>query len=361
MNINRNNYEAWLLDLFEGNLSSEEKAAVMLFLDNNPDLKEDFEDFEIHTLPHDDVSLSAKAKGKLKRPYINPVGNINSSNYDDFFIAFHEGTLREDEIEMLNEFIEENPDFKEEFALFGAIKLTPEEHIKFPDKNSLKKRSVIPLYSRIGVITSVAAASIALLLIFKPFTSPTVTNDNISMLQTRQFVLQSEAPELAMRSTSPTILHYEDAEPEALPELPGSTIPPTATHEVSYMSKLRPVEVNSTQERTLIPPANEYTQLMAYMKMREEMAQNGENPQEESSRSGSLFGKVIHGLSQDLGDSKKKFSFLNVLEYGVTQYHKLTNNPVTVEKEVTKEGKTSAYSVSTENFGISHRKPNEKL
>lgn len=366
MKINRNNYEAWLLDLFEGNLSHEEKVAVRLFLDENPDLKAELEDFEIMTLPLEDESLSAKAKGKLKRPYINPVGRINSSNYDDFFIGWHEGTLREDEKAEVTLFLEKNPDFQSEFELFGAIKLQPDESIVFPDKESLKKRSVIPLYSRIGVVSSVAAACIIMLLIFKPFTTSTVDNDTISMLQTKPFVLSSVTTELEMRPTATTLMHFEDSDGAmtdvamiVTPE-PELTIPPYAEQEISHTPKLRLVEVPAKTNRELIPPTNEYIMLMDYIRMREEMAA-AEEAQPKEQKSGSLLGKVIQGLSRDLGESQDKFSVLGVLEFGVTQYHKLTNSPVTVEKEVNAEGQTNAYSVSTENFGVSHRKAEDQM
>ena len=42
-NINRNNYEAFLLDYVEQNLTAELVAELMLFLEQNPDLKAELE------------------------------------------------------------------------------------------------------------------------------------------------------------------------------------------------------------------------------------------------------------------------------------------------------------------------------
>ena len=43
--INRDNYEAYFLDSLEGSLTKEEQLALNQFLEQNPDLKEELEDF----------------------------------------------------------------------------------------------------------------------------------------------------------------------------------------------------------------------------------------------------------------------------------------------------------------------------
>jgi len=79
--ITRKNYEAYLLDYVEGNLSPELIAELMLFLEQNPDLKEVLEDFEIHKLePVEDLGFD---KTRLKKE----TGIITSDNYEDFIIA----------------------------------------------------------------------------------------------------------------------------------------------------------------------------------------------------------------------------------------------------------------------------------
>ena len=41
MKIDRSNYEIWLIDWLDGNLSDLQAEKLLLFLDENPDLKED--------------------------------------------------------------------------------------------------------------------------------------------------------------------------------------------------------------------------------------------------------------------------------------------------------------------------------
>ncbi len=59
--ITKNNYEAYLLDYVEENLSPELIAELMLFFENNPELKEDLEAFEIHELIAPCVVLKDKS------------------------------------------------------------------------------------------------------------------------------------------------------------------------------------------------------------------------------------------------------------------------------------------------------------
>ncbi|HPE86594.1 MAG: hypothetical protein WC151_01550 [Bacteroidales bacterium] len=352
MEINRNNYEAWLLDLLEGNLTPGQEAAVMSFLENHPDLNASLEPITEIKLPGSWPTAPSNLHGKLKRPVITPVNQINAHNYEDFFIAWHEGILRQDEKESVQLFLTENPAYGEEFKLYGAIKLSPAMEITFGEKSKLRKTSVIALYSRIGVISSVAAACIILLLVLKPFTKPTVTNDKISMLQTRPFILSTEAPKLEMRPNSSTIFHFET--PDNFPgQKPAALAPPTLTQEISPLPNLRAVPLPRKANQQLIPAKNEYLALAEYLRIQEEMEQN--EPVEENNN-GTLIGKVIHGLSKDLGNGKDKMTFLNFMEFSLTQYHRITNNPVTVEKAITPEGKTSAYTLATENFEISRKK-----
>lgn len=96
---------------------------------------------------------------------ITSVKKINSSNYEDYFIAFHEGILRDDEKDMVYLFLDKNPNIKNDFNIYGKIKLKPED-IKFPNKNRLKKQKTISMHKRFGLTMSVVAACIALLLVF---------------------------------------------------------------------------------------------------------------------------------------------------------------------------------------------------
>ncbi len=64
---------------------------------------------------------------------------ITRDNYEPYFLDFLEGRLEEVEIDQFLDFLNQNPDLKEELQLFESFCM-PEEHIVFPDKNQLYKQ-----------------------------------------------------------------------------------------------------------------------------------------------------------------------------------------------------------------------------
>jgi len=160
MMITRDNYEAFMLDYFEGNLPSGKIDELMLFLENNPDLKEDLEDFEELTL----VPEAPVFENKLALKKGEQVIHLN--NYEHYFIAEVEGENPPEITKLLAIFLKENPSKKTEFETYQKTKLAAPV-IVFEDKKVLKKETrVIPLiwwYSS-------AAAVILMLFMFKNLT-----------------------------------------------------------------------------------------------------------------------------------------------------------------------------------------------
>lgn len=147
MNINRNNYEVYMVDYLDGNLNASQVAELKLFLDQNPDIKEETEglapqifDNEIH-----EDKVEFEEKSALKQVDSSGEEIINSGNCDTWFIAAVEGTLSKDELIRLDDYLKENPERKKDFDLFMATKLVPEEHVTFENKNALKANAVTPV------------------------------------------------------------------------------------------------------------------------------------------------------------------------------------------------------------------------
>ncbi|NNC85941.1 MAG: hypothetical protein HKN75_07660 [Bacteroidia bacterium] len=157
MKINRHNYEAFFIDFFDGNLSETDASLLFSFLDENPDLKAEFNSFEMHTL-EPEAGLTYNDKADLKRP------SISFENYQTFLIADIENDLDSHGKQQLNAFIEKNPHVHFEAALFEKTKLTSTAE-PYEEKESLKRPLVIPIYANQKFQLAVAAA-VALLLLF---------------------------------------------------------------------------------------------------------------------------------------------------------------------------------------------------
>lgn len=63
---------------------------------------------------------------------------ITRDNYESYFVDYLEGNLPEDQIDQFLDFLNQNPDLKEELHLFEEVVL-PEENILFTEKQNLRK------------------------------------------------------------------------------------------------------------------------------------------------------------------------------------------------------------------------------
>ncbi|MBV6453334.1 MAG: hypothetical protein FNNCIFGK_00565 [Bacteroidia bacterium] len=128
--INRENYEIWFIDYFDGKLSPEQTAELLLFLEENGDLKLEFDSFSNITLPEQDVKFENKMS--LKK---NVVG---AENFEEFAIGYLENTLTDEQKESYLNFIQENPAYKKEHDLFAQTRFSSEDKVVFAHKNLLK-------------------------------------------------------------------------------------------------------------------------------------------------------------------------------------------------------------------------------
>ncbi|MEP7168183.1 MAG: hypothetical protein ABI855_02320 [Bacteroidota bacterium] len=157
MEINRNNYEIYFLDYHEVNLSAQQQAELFLFLEQHPDLKNEFESFDIVKLPS--INISFEEKYRLKREL------ITKENYQPYLISNLEGDLNKEEKYELNEFLFQHPEYKKEEKLFSYTKLTPDYTVVFQDKSKLKHAVPIAEGRKKAFYFSVAAAACVLLMI----------------------------------------------------------------------------------------------------------------------------------------------------------------------------------------------------
>ena len=128
--INRGNYEVFLIDFLEENLDSETHAQVLFFLENNPDIAEEFNgisDFDIQ-----ECYASYDEKEDLKRRFEKNI-LINADNYEHYFIAYHEGDLSADEKIQVEDFIDNNPSLNKDFELYGNLRYNTDNSIVFEE------------------------------------------------------------------------------------------------------------------------------------------------------------------------------------------------------------------------------------
>jgi hypothetical protein len=155
MKIDRSNYEIWLIDWLDGNLNDIEAKELKLFLEENPDLKDEAEELNM-------VSLGARPESySYKRQLIKTPQNLTNDHVEYLSAAYLEDDLSPDHKRELKEIIESDPEKKRTFELIQKMKLTPVA-VAYTHKSRLIRRTLAWKVTRLSVIGLSAAAMIAL-------------------------------------------------------------------------------------------------------------------------------------------------------------------------------------------------------
>lgn len=131
ININRHNYEEFFLLYTDRELSPADQMAVEQFVQENPDLADDFIALQQTMLPVEETLLIDKSM-----LYRNAGEEIGIHNHTEQFLLYVDDELSLPEREAVETFVLQHPALQEEFVQFKQTKL-PVEQVRFPDKNSL--------------------------------------------------------------------------------------------------------------------------------------------------------------------------------------------------------------------------------
>ncbi len=260
MRIDRTNYEIFFLDYFEGSLSPGQAEELMAFLDAEPDLRAEFEAFEMVTLDEVDDKVVFAGKDSLKR------GQVTSANYEWYFAAYAEGDLSAEERSATEAFAATSPAMQRELDLMQKTRLQPDLSIKFAGKSALKRRKVIPLYTQMMRYGAAAAVILFMATLFF-MDMPQPKDPQLADLPvTREEVAPAPAPEITPQQPSPAPETEARAveTPQAVSPAPAPSRPadsePSAVSEVVPRSLLAsrlpargasPIEVASRSETSM--------------------------------------------------------------------------------------------------------------
>ncbi|MGI8892602.1 MAG: hypothetical protein ACR2GN_03990, partial [Bacteroidia bacterium] len=156
--INKENYEAFFLDYYEGNLNRQKSEELFQFLELNPDLKTEFSAFENFSLEKEEIFFDDK--NSLIKP------EVNHFNYQNYLIAETEGDLNENEARALDNFIKLHPEYNKEKEIYRKLKSTPDESVYFELQEKIKKEEKKPVGKIIYLYRSIAVAASVLLAAF---------------------------------------------------------------------------------------------------------------------------------------------------------------------------------------------------
>jgi len=135
VSINMENYEIYLMDYFDNQLSENEVDALLHFLELHPKIKEEAEGIgEINLTPE---KIGFDGRTLKKDSEIKPQNEINAQNSEEFFVASLENDLTPEQKEELRVFLDSNAALQKEFDLTQKMVVTANESIRFKQKEQL--------------------------------------------------------------------------------------------------------------------------------------------------------------------------------------------------------------------------------
>jgi len=353
MKIDKTNYEIWMIDYFDGKLNADEIDTLMAFLEENQDIKSEFENFENVTIEAEQIRLTSK--NELKKPAFTATKNISEDNYEDYFIAFHENDLDENGYKEVFEFVDANPALKSEFGFHSALFVKAQKNLVFADKESLKKKLVFPLYWRI------ASAAAAILLLFGlsqfiHFENSTVKRTTGTQLSLNKIESQSFVFELS-KSTEFKLI-------EKPVNNVGFSIP---VDNIPRDQQLAFAPVSPITTDILLSNPYDYVRLikpeLQYYDINYALAESSVKNRK------SAFGRIIQNLARRLtGNSQEKITgdedtneeplFVKALGKSLDVFNTLTGTDTELVKNYDNEGRLTGYSVEGETIAL-HREINK--
>jgi len=194
MEIDRSNYEIWLIDWLDGNLDDIEVTQLQLFLCNNPDIKEEYDELTMFRLSS--TGESFHQKNNLKKT----TALLPESQLEYLCVASLENDLSSEQEAELKEIIENDPFKKKTFDLIRKTKLSTSEDT-FKHKKRLFRRTFAQDFIRISVIGLSAAAITAILIIIYvlnpeplPGKTENITQNTVPVIKLKE-PLMNKVPE----------------------------------------------------------------------------------------------------------------------------------------------------------------------
>ena len=116
MKIDRSNYEIWLIDWLDGNLSDPQVEQLKAFLIENPELREEFHELNMFSLKPSEKSFPHK--DHLKKS----TADLSRSHFEYLCVAYLEKDLSADQQTELRESIDQDPEKRRSFELIQTMK-----------------------------------------------------------------------------------------------------------------------------------------------------------------------------------------------------------------------------------------------
>lgn len=185
--INLNNYEAYLLDFSEGNLSEEMQLELELFLIQHPELGVDLNELSLINIELESVSFHWKKQ--LKKTESKLVSETQ-------FINYIEGLSNNEEKLHIENSCASNPKLHKELVIFNHTIAQPDLSIVYKNKARLKRQTKV-IWFNLNTTRFAAAASVLLVLGLFFLWPPSKITDSKTELAKHDSATKSNSKEIS--------------------------------------------------------------------------------------------------------------------------------------------------------------------
>jgi hypothetical protein len=340
MTINRNNFEAYLLDYFEGNLDPLLTADLMAFLAENPEFEKYFPDYDSALTLSD--TLSFAQKNQLKKEF-SDLPEITQGNFDEFCIADCEGLLDERDLTRLRDYISRYPERQRDFDLYRKIKLQPDTSLQYSGRNLLKKNrrpaNMRYLYFAMGIAASFA---LLFLLVFrKPAGSVYTETLPANSGQIENTVQQPDALPAASDTHQNTMtVPAGERRPKASTTL-TQAMSTGETHEpdniIPALAALAPISGVQVLSSVQPPPVSGHLKPVIGINQNQKQTRTYASDSFADTRLGSLLSRL---------------DFWKTAETAITGFNYLTESKLSVDRTTDENGKLTSLLIQGESYTI---------
>jgi hypothetical protein len=360
MDINRNNYEAFLLDLLEGRLSVEEERELNEFLKHHPEHVADLPDLDLLYLEKSHVSFPSR--DQLRKDIPTSDTRLSAAKFDLFSIARMEGDLSPQQEEEHQSMVDQDQMRRLEWSTWQKTRLVPEQ-IRFPGKKILKRKKNVK--GRAVWLSLLSAAATLTLLFTLLRTNPPISGSEISEANMEESLSDQELPTMskeaplavveatpqkALKVESPAVALMESA---ANMENPGSKSKQESPAGLNDSSI--PVKMEVLEPR----PLRIAEQLSGNSNLVSEISSDRIEPIQISPVSPKLSSfSLVQIAEMDRKELFEEFtqehniSLMSVANAGIKGINKITGSDISLLASRDEEGDVSGFRLKSKRFSV---------
>lgn len=278
--INKDNYIEYIVDYFDGNLSDNQQESLLLFLGENPEYKDEFDNYS--EAIEDGVLSEAIETPKSLKDTLKSIPETHAQANNEKLVAYMENDLSAAERKEVEKSLVENSEMQRSLYLLEKTRFEADMDVVFPHKSALKRYLIPPFVKRTVIAVTSAAA---ILLLFYNIIGTSNTNQSNPQLVSQMSIMtpfsnhlnfalsvnDSDDPDTTKTNNNNVIVTPGNQEPEII-----QGIPLIASAEQVPVEEIAPQSINDVR--------TEYLEIYAYTKYKI----NANNPDAEEKKESKL-------------------------------------------------------------------------